>query len=155
MGVDLDSVSEATSGAIGAVVSSTILYPLDTCKAKYQAELRSQNGQFKYRQQSAVSYFGLCSDRSISLIVAELREKFAESIRRLWEEALSKGQVFSLYQGLGTKNLQAFVSQFIYFYGYSYFKKLYLQRTGFKSIGTKSNLVIAAVAGACTAIITH
>lgn len=126
MGVDLDSISEATSGAIGAVVSTTILYPLDTCKAKYQAELRSQGGKFKYRNLSDV----------------------------LWE-ALSKGQVFSLYQGLGTKNLQSFISQFIYFYGYSYFKKLYIRRTGFKSIGTKANLVIAAVAGACTAIITQ
>lgn len=48
MSLDLESISEATSGAVGALVSTTILYPLDTCKAKYQAELRA-HGQRKYR----------------------------------------------------------------------------------------------------------
>lgn len=50
MGVDLDleSISEATSGAIGSLLSTTILYPLDTCKSKFQAEIRVR-GQQKYR----------------------------------------------------------------------------------------------------------
>lgn len=48
MGFDLESLSEATSGAIGALVSTTVLYPLDTCKTKYQAENQSQH-QRKYR----------------------------------------------------------------------------------------------------------
>lgn len=48
MSLDLQSLSEAASGAVGALVSTTILYPLDTCKAKYQAELRS-HGQRRYR----------------------------------------------------------------------------------------------------------
>ncbi|KAI7730510.1 hypothetical protein M8C21_017957 [Ambrosia artemisiifolia] len=109
--IDLESISEATSGAIGAVLSTTILYPLDTCKAKYQAEVRS-HGQQKYRKLSDV----------------------------LWE-AVSTGQIVSLYQGLGTKNLQSFIAQFV--------------KYGTKSIGTKANLILAASAGACTAIITQ
>ncbi|KAL3538083.1 hypothetical protein ACH5RR_001449 [Cinchona calisaya] len=125
MSVDLESLSEATSGAVGALVSTTILYPLDTCKAKYQAELRA-HGQRRYRNLSDV-----------------------------FREAISTGQVFSLYQGIGTKNLQSFIAQFVYFYGYSYFKRLYLERTGYKSIGTKANLILAAAAGACTAIATQ
>lgn len=72
----------------------------------------------------------------------------------LWE-AISTHQVLSLYQGLGTKNLQAFIAQFIYFYGYSYLKRLYLKKSGIKSVGTKTNLVLAAAAGACTAIVTQ
>lgn len=48
MAFNLESVSEATSGAIGALVSTTILYPLDTCKSKYQAEVRAHH-QAKYR----------------------------------------------------------------------------------------------------------
>lgn len=48
MAIDMESIAEATSGAIGALVSTTILYPLDTCKTKYQAEVRAQNQQ-KYR----------------------------------------------------------------------------------------------------------
>ncbi|CDP15521.1 unnamed protein product [Coffea canephora] len=125
MSIDLGSLSEATSGAVGALVSTTVLYPLDTCKAKFQAELRT-HGQRRYRNLSDVLL-----------------------------EAISTGQVFSLYQGLGTKNLQSFIAQFVYFYGYSYFKRLYLERTGYKSIGTKANLILAAAAGACTAIATQ
>lgn len=123
--MDLESLAEATSGAIGSLLSTTILYPLDTCKTKYQAEARSHGNQ-KYKHLSDV----------------------------LWE-AISTRQVFSLYQGLGTKNLQSFISQFIYFYGYSYFKRIYLEKSGYKSIGTTANLVIAAAAGACTAITTQ
>lgn len=125
MSLDLESISEATSGAIGSLLSTTILYPLDTCKTKYQAEVRAHGTQ-KYRHLSDVLF-----------------------------EAISTRQVLSLYQGLGTKNLQAFISQFVYFYGYSYFKRLYLIKSGAKSIGTKANLIIAAAAGACTAIVTQ
>ncbi|OWM69839.1 peroxisomal adenine nucleotide carrier 1-like [Punica granatum] len=124
MAFDLESVSEATSGAIGALVSTTVLYPLDTCKTKYQAEIRTGQQQ-KYRNISDV----------------------------LWE-AISTRQVLSLYQGLGTKNLQSFISQFIYFYGYSFFKRLYLKKSGKKSIGMKANLIIAAAAGAFNVVIT-
>ncbi|CAL5395518.1 unnamed protein product [Camellia sinensis] len=53
MAFDLESLSEATSGAIGALVSTTVLYPLDTCKNKYQAEVRSHNRQ-KYSRACAV-----------------------------------------------------------------------------------------------------
>ncbi|XP_073124618.1 peroxisomal adenine nucleotide carrier 1-like [Henckelia pumila] len=125
MAVDLESLVEATSGAVGALVSTTILYPLDTCKTKYQAENRAHHRQ-KYR-----------------------------SISDVFWEAVSRHQVLSLYQGLGTKNLQALISQFVYFYGYSFFKKLYLRESRSKSIGTTANLVIAAAAGACTAIVTQ
>ncbi|KAL8486346.1 hypothetical protein ACS0TY_023150 [Phlomoides rotata] len=69
----------------------------------------------------------------------------------LWE-AISNRQVLSLYQGLGTKNFQSFVSQFIYFYGYSFLKRLYLKKSGSKSIGTRANLIIGVAAGACTVV---
>ncbi|XVF41942.1 hypothetical protein PTKIN_Ptkin01aG0321200 [Pterospermum kingtungense] len=125
MGVDLESLSEATSGAIGSLLSTTILYPLDTCKTKYQAEVQA-HGQRKYRNLSDVLL-----------------------------EAINTRQVLSLYQGLGTKNLQSFIAQFVYFYGYSYFKRLYIEKSGSKSIGMKANLILAAAAGACTAVVTQ
>ncbi|CAF1716017.1 hypothetical protein HID58_084457 [Brassica napus] len=125
MGVDLESISEATSGAIGSLLSTTILYPLDTCKSKYQAEI-SVPGNHKYRRISDV----------------------------FWE-AISSGNVLSLYQGLGTKNVQSFVSSFIYFYSYSYFKRLHSERIGSKSIGTTANLLIAAASAAFTNILTQ
>ncbi|XP_074592823.1 peroxisomal adenine nucleotide carrier 1-like [Curcuma longa] len=124
-GLDWESLTEATSGAVGALVSTTALYPLDTCKTKFQAEVRS-HGQGKYRNLSDV----------------------------LWE-AISKRQYKSLYQGLGTKNLQSFISQFVYFYSYSYLKRFHLKQSGAKSVGTTANLVVAAAAGVCTVLVTQ
>ncbi|CAN1807584.1 Peroxisomal adenine nucleotide carrier 1 [Linum perenne] len=124
MGVDLESLSDATSGAIASLISTTVLYPLDTCKTKYQAELRARH-QRKYRN------------------VADV----------FWE-AVRTRQLLSLYQGLGTKNVQSFVSSFLYFYGYTFFKKLYLDKTGKTSMGAKVNLLIAAAAGAYAVTLT-
>lgn len=46
--MDFKALTEATSGAVGGLLSTTLLYPLDTCKTKYQAE--AQAGEFrKYR----------------------------------------------------------------------------------------------------------
>ena len=47
--VDRESLTEATSGAIGALVSTIVLYPLDTCRTKLQAELQMHQGMHKYR----------------------------------------------------------------------------------------------------------
>eukprot|EP00250_Pteridium_aquilinum_P024454 c290_g1_i1 orf=234-1226(+) len=125
MGLDFEALTEATSGAVGGLLSTTILYPLDTCKTKYQAEARTSK-QRKYRSPLDV-----------------------------FKEALQSGQLTSLYQGLGTKNLQSFVSQFIYFYSYSYIRTAYLKRSRKEKMGTGANLIVAAAAGACTAIITQ
>lgn len=72
--VDLESISEATSGAIGALVSTTILYPLDTCKAKYQAEVRA-HGQQKYRSNSSNSIFLLFLDLGLHFCLIFLCRK--------------------------------------------------------------------------------
>ncbi|MCO5611695.1 hypothetical protein L7F22_065953 [Adiantum nelumboides] len=125
MGLDYEALTEATSGAVGGLLSTTILYPLDTCKTKYQAEARTS----KYRKY--------------------------RSPLDVFKEAFQSRQLLSLYQGLGTKNLQSFVSQFIYFFSYGYIKNVYLRRTQKKKMGTGANLIVAAAAGACTAIITQ
>jgi hypothetical protein len=80
---------------------------------------------------------------------------FFRNLSDVFWEAIRKRQFLSLYQGLTTKNIQSFVSSFFYFYGYSYFKRLYLEKSGAKSIGTTANLVVAAAAGACTVIVTQ
>ncbi|CAK7326990.1 unnamed protein product [Dovyalis caffra] len=95
MAFDLESLADATSGAVGALVSNTILYPLDICKTKYQAEVRTHHQQ-KYRNVSDV----------------------------FWEAIASR-------------------------------QRLYLEKSGNKTIGTKINLILAAAAGACTVIVTQ
>lgn len=125
LNLDFEALTEATSGAVGGLLSTTILYPLDTCKTKYQAEARE--GEYR---------------------------KYRSSLDVL-REAISSRQLISLYQGLGTKNLQSFASQFVYFYSYSYIKNLYLRRSERKRMGTGANLIVAAAAGACTVVLTQ
>lgn len=125
MGVDFKSLTEATSGAVGGLLSTTILYPLDTCKSKYQAEAR-----------------------------AGANRKYKSLFDVFWE-SVGQGKILSLYQGLGTKNLQSVISQFIYFYSYSLFKEWYLARAKVLKMGTGPNLLVAAAAGTCTAVLTQ
>ena len=70
-------------------------------------------------------------------------------------EALLSGNVLSLYQGLGTKNVQSILSGFVYFYGYSFIRSKYLQHAHSSSLSLFSNIVVAAAAGACTVILTQ
>ncbi|CAO2180833.1 unnamed protein product [Urochloa humidicola] len=53
--VDWESLAEATSGAIGSLVSTTVIYSLDTCKTKFQAELQMHNGVHKYSMTAWIS----------------------------------------------------------------------------------------------------
>jgi hypothetical protein len=53
MGFDFESLTEATSGAVGGLLSTTFLYPLDTCKTKYQAEVRAGASR-KYGYESII-----------------------------------------------------------------------------------------------------
>ena len=53
------------------------------------------------------------------------------------------------------KAVHNIVSQFLYFYSYSFFRQFYLRRADIKHMGTGANLIIAAAAGACTVVITQ
>lgn len=80
---------------------------------------------------------------------------FYRSLFDVFWESVGAGKVSSLYQGLGTKNLQSVISQFIYFYSYSIFKQWYLAKAKVSRMGTGSNLLVAAAAGTCTAVLTQ
>jgi hypothetical protein len=45
------------TGAVGSLVSTTVLYPLDTCKPKFQAGLQTQQGTHKYKCGSSLLLF--------------------------------------------------------------------------------------------------
>lgn len=124
--LDFEALTEATSGAVGGLLSTTILYPLDTCKTKYQAEARKAGEQSKYR-----------------------------NLLDVLREAVASRKILSLYQGIHTKNFQSVLAGFVYFYGYSYFKRLYLSYSGAKRMGMGANLLVAAAAGVCTATLSQ
>lgn len=65
----MESLVDATAGAIGSLASTTILYPLDTCKTKYQAELRTPNLR-KYR----FSFYFPVHPHTLSLILSVISD---------------------------------------------------------------------------------
>lgn len=121
----LHALTEATAGAVGGLLSTTLLYPLDTCKTKFQAEAEAQ-GRQRYRNLFDVLH-----------------------------EAVSSGRVLSLYQGLPTKNVHSVLTGFVYFYSYSFIRSRYLAATAADQLGLLANLAVAASAGACTALVAQ
>ena len=67
--VDRESLTEATSGAIGALVSTIVLYPLDTCRTKLQAELQTHQGMHKYRYGGPTPFPRLSSFHGILVVL--------------------------------------------------------------------------------------
>eukprot|EP00898_Chlorokybus_atmophyticus_P003248 jgi/Chlat1/3924/Chrsp26S04188 len=116
---------EACSGAVGGLCSTALLYPLDVCKTKFQADVKSSKGGQK-------RYKGLVDAA---------------------QQTLGEQGVVGLYAGLGVKSLHAVIQQFIYFYSYSYLKRRYTAVVA--KISTAANLAIAAAAGICTVLVTQ
>ncbi|KAI4369627.1 hypothetical protein MLD38_018050 [Melastoma candidum] len=50
---------------------------------------------------------------------------------------------------------RTFISQFIYFYEYSIFKRFHRNKSGNKAIGARDNLLVAIAAAACTVVVTQ
>ncbi|GJW29735.1 peroxisomal adenine nucleotide carrier 1 [Tanacetum coccineum] len=73
----------------------------------------------------------------------------------LWG-VVSTGQVLLLYESLGTKNLQSFIAQCLYFYGYNYFKRCCTRRNMVQNqLEQKQTYFLLLFAGASTTIITQ
>ncbi|GBG73966.1 hypothetical protein CBR_g17678 [Chara braunii] len=125
MAVDLAALQEAVGGALGGLVSTTVLYPLDTCKTIFQAEAETGD-----------------------------RRKY-KSTWDVFRQFLERRDLACFYRGLWTKNVQSVISQFLYFYSYNYFKRAYLRRNKEPTLGPGANLVVAAAAGVCTVIVTQ
>ncbi|KAJ0673970.1 putative mitochondrial carrier domain superfamily [Helianthus annuus] len=75
-GFDMESLVDATAGAIGSLASTTILYPLDTCKTKYQAELRTPNLR-KYRY---FFHFGLFVFSNFRVLLSSTSIRYSDDL---------------------------------------------------------------------------
>eukprot|EP00899_Mesostigma_viride_P023189 jgi/Mesvir1/4054/Mv22182-RA.1 len=63
--------------------------------------------------------------------------------------------IFGLFPGLGPKCVHSVFSQFVYFYSYSYLTRRYARSRGIAKITTTANLVLGALAGCVTVLITQ
>ncbi|KAF0694332.1 Aste57867_14785 [Aphanomyces stellatus] len=113
---------EATAGSLGALFGVLALFPLDVAKTKQQA----------------------ATDKSKK----EERAPLPQLIQRIYEEE----GVAGLFSGVGPKAAHTILSNFFYFYWYSWLKGAYERTRG--PLTTSANLAIGALAGAINMSIT-
>ncbi|KAK4482891.1 hypothetical protein RD792_010064 [Penstemon davidsonii] len=95
----MESLVEATSGAVGALVSTTVLYPLDTCKTKYQAENRSHHHQ-RYRNMSDVLWEAISNRQPLDTASSRMQTSEFGKSEGFWK-SLSEGTWSDAFDGLG------------------------------------------------------
>ncbi|KVH93603.1 Mitochondrial carrier domain-containing protein [Cynara cardunculus var. scolymus] len=98
-GFDMESLVDATAGAIGSLASTTILYPLDTCKTKYQAELRTPNLR-KYRNLSDVLWEAISTRQPLDTAASRMQTSDFGKSKGLWK-TLSEDSWEEAFDGLG------------------------------------------------------
>nr|CCA18786.1 Mitochondrial Carrier (MC) Family putative [Albugo laibachii Nc14] len=121
---------DASAGAMGALVAAILLYPLDIVKTRHQADRTYSESKLQ-----AVSR----------------KNGIVSMLYRIYKEEGLSG----LYAGLNSKILHTMISNFAYFYWYSFLKHLTQKRwMKGKQITTSLRLLIATLAGAINMTMT-
>ncbi|KAL0584107.1 hypothetical protein ABG067_005991 [Albugo candida] len=121
---------DASAGAMGALVAAILLYPLDVVKTRHQAERTYP-------------------DSKSGAIVR--KNGIKSMLYRIYKEEGPSG----LYAGLNSKILHTMISNFAYFYWYSFLKHFTQKRwTKGKQLTTSLSLLVATLAGAINMTMT-
>ena len=109
MASTLPPLAQAVSGSIGATISNALVFPLDTLTTRLQASNRR-------RRPAPVSTAKVPPSKSSTTL--------AEAIRSLYKS----GGWRAFYSGLGPDSLSTAISQFLYFFVYSFLRDRLLER---------------------------
>ncbi|KAK9472442.1 mitochondrial carrier domain-containing protein [Dipodascopsis tothii] len=122
----------ALSGAAGAIVANTMVYPLDLVKTKLQIQPKRKPGDAEKALDDAEDYY----------------ETSLDAIDKIYRK---KG-VRALYSGLPGSLLGVASTNFAYFYWYGWLRSSYQNK--YPSISTAAELVLGALAGALAQMFT-
>ncbi|GAA5922983.1 uncharacterized protein JCM15063_003489 [Sporobolomyces koalae] len=109
MASSLPPLAQAVSGSVGATISNALVFPLDTLTTRLQASNRR-------RRPAPVSTAKIPPSRSATSLV--------DAIRTLY----NSGGWKAFYSGLGPDSLSTAISQFLYFFVYSFLRDRLLVR---------------------------
>lgn len=138
----LTPFGNALAGAMGAVVSSALVYPLDTVKTRIQGASTSTSTSSSSSSSQPTGEEGKSGVGGKNAIVAILM--------RTWEKEGLEG----FFRGFGANMISTFSMQFAYFFFHSTLRSLILKRLGKKSLTTAMELVLGAMAGALAQVFT-
>ncbi|KAG7562693.1 hypothetical protein FFLO_01853 [Filobasidium floriforme] len=128
----LTPFGNAVAGAMGAVVSSALVYPLDTVKTRIQGSSTD----------SSVTKSTGSDRKSKNAILAVLL--------KTWKNEGLEG----FFRGFGANMISTFSMQFAYFFFHSSLRTAVLKRRTSKSLSTSLELLLGALAGALAQIFT-
>lgn len=144
---ELSPLGIAFSGALGAVVSNGLVYPLDTFKTRIQA--RDANNKEDE---------GDKEDKEDSELSNELQLIPKDSLIKGVIDIFRKEGIAAAYGGFGASMINTFSQQFAYFYWYGAVRTAWIKSTTKNGqpvvLSTASELLIGALAGDLAQIFT-
>ncbi|TIC12187.1 hypothetical protein E3Q14_01865 [Wallemia mellicola] len=140
MSNELSPLGIAFSGALGAVVSNGLVYPLDTFKTRIQA--RDANNKEDSEDNE---------DEEDSELSNELQLMPKDSLIKGVIDIFRKEGIAAAYGGFGASMINTFSQQFAYFYWYGAVRTAWIKSTTKNGqpvlLSTASELLIGALAG--------
>lgn len=143
----VQALIDATSGAMGALVSTSVLYPIDLAKTHQQAHVHAP------KDKDAATIETKTTHKQVAPSVVSILRK------RLYQEGVRRG----LFKGLSAKAVHTVLSNFCYFYWFSYLQNVYRRWLAKQTaqhpnkpnrVGTFAMLSLAALAGAINITLT-
>eukprot|EP00519_Triparma_laevis_P014402 CAMPEP_0182490804 /NCGR_PEP_ID=MMETSP1321-20130603/528_1 /TAXON_ID=91990 /ORGANISM="Bolidomonas sp., Strain RCC1657" /LENGTH=291 /DNA_ID=CAMNT_0024693041 /DNA_START=100 /DNA_END=972 /DNA_ORIENTATION=- len=122
---------EAGSAAIGGIISSSALFPLEVVKTKMQA----MGGKGKEKQEGGDGEEDTAAEPPTALGVAK--------------EVYETAGVPGFYKGMHFSAMQSAMEKGLYFIAYTALKSIYKQITSLDDIGTISNLGLGCISEWC------
>ncbi|DAZ93079.1 TPA: hypothetical protein N0F65_007983 [Lagenidium giganteum] len=121
---------DASAGAMGALFSGVLLYPLDVAKTRQQVDVKDEKNK-----------------QPASQAVAKTDHKRQGSMWMICWMIYRTDGLQGLFAGLSSKVVHTIFANFAYFYWYSFLKQA-VERHSQKTITTGMNLLVASLAGA-------
>ncbi|KAL8291892.1 hypothetical protein RQP46_002150 [Phenoliferia psychrophenolica] len=137
----------AFAGAVGGVVSNSVVYPLDTIKTRIQTEVESKAVEAAPGAPAAIQRPNAPT---------RLQLKKGTGARQMFLRILKEQGVGGLYRGFSASMLNTFSMQFAYFYWYTIVRRTYVKRFAPTAVAlnTATELALGALAAAFAQLFT-
>ncbi|GAA6062315.1 hypothetical protein JCM10212_006867 [Sporobolomyces blumeae] len=141
----LSPFGSAVVGAVGGVVSGSVVYPLDTIKTRIQTEVSDA-------KQASLSAPPPQLQRPGA--PHRLPRRASTTARAMFFRILKEGGPFAFYRGYGANMLNTFSTGFSYFYFYSLVRSTFIKRFPLTALSTPIELILGALAAALAQLFT-
>ncbi|CAK9786908.1 mitochondrial carrier [Cutaneotrichosporon oleaginosum] len=142
----LTPFGSALAGALGAVFSNALVYPLDTAKTRLQASTTAELAAYEREDEKAARKAGMS---------AFLRRRIRkwQLINMVLRIIKSEG-ISGAFKGFSASMINCFSMQFAYFFFHSWLRGTAVKKAAGAGLSTGSELSLGAAAGALAQIFT-